>query len=147
MVCFFGDGASNRGAVHKAMNMCSIWKLPVIFVVENNQYASTTSVSYACSVGGICARAAGYNIPGVSVDGNDVLALREAASEVVDRARAGNVADVMRHINSRAYPFEKVNNFHCKLEDLEQTLADTAKLPEGFIKVAVIFDLPEVPDG
>jgi len=89
VVCFFGDGASNRGPVHEAMNMCSIWNLPVIFVVENNQFASTTSVNYACSVGDICTRAAGYNIPGVSVDGNDVLAVREAAGEAVDRARAG----------------------------------------------------------
>jgi pyruvate dehydrogenase E1 component alpha subunit len=89
VVCFFGDGASNRGPVHEAMNMCSIWKLPVIFVVENNRFASTTSVGYACSVGDICTRAGGYNIPGVSVDGNDVLAVREAAAEAVDHARAG----------------------------------------------------------
>ncbi|MFO7984926.1 MAG: thiamine pyrophosphate-dependent dehydrogenase E1 component subunit alpha [Desulfatiglandaceae bacterium] len=89
VVCFFGDGASNRGPVHEAMNMCSIWKLPVIFVLENNRFASTTSVSYACSVGDICTRAAGYNIPGVSVDGNDVLAVREAAVEAVDLARGG----------------------------------------------------------
>ncbi len=88
-VCFFGDGAANRGPVHEAMNMCSIWKLPVIFVVENNQYASTTPQSYACAVGDICVRAAGYDIPGVAVDGNDVLAVRRAALEAVERARAG----------------------------------------------------------
>jgi pyruvate dehydrogenase E1 component alpha subunit len=88
-VCFFGDGAANRGTVHEAMNMASIWTLPIVFVVENNQYASTTPQSYACSVGDICTRAAGYNMPGMAVDGNDLLAVREAAREAVAQARAG----------------------------------------------------------
>jgi pyruvate dehydrogenase E1 component alpha subunit len=88
-VVFFGDGASNRGPVHEAMNMAAIWKLPVVFVVENNQWASTTPLSYACALGDLCRRAAGYNMPGVSVDGNDVLAVRRAALEAVARARRG----------------------------------------------------------
>jgi pyruvate dehydrogenase E1 component alpha subunit len=88
-VAFFGDGASNRGPVHEAMNMASIWKLPVIFVVENNQWASTTPLGYACSVGELCQRAAGYNMPGYSLDGNDVLAVREATLRAVTRARRG----------------------------------------------------------
>jgi len=89
VVCFFGDGASNRGTAHEAMNMASIWKLPVIFCLEHNQYASTTASSYSCSVEDLCLRAAGYNIPGLKVDGNDVLAVRQAAAEAVSRARAG----------------------------------------------------------
>jgi TPP-dependent pyruvate/acetoin dehydrogenase alpha subunit len=88
-ICFFGDGASNRGPVHEAMNMASIWKLPVIFCVENNQFASTTRTSYACSVEDIATRAAGYNMPGVSVDANDILAVRKAATKAVARARKG----------------------------------------------------------
>jgi pyruvate dehydrogenase E1 component alpha subunit len=88
-VCFFGDGATNRGPVHEAMNMASIWKLPILFVVENNQWASTTSLSYSCSVKDLYRRAAGYNIPGKKVDGNDILAVRKAATEAVARARAG----------------------------------------------------------
>ncbi len=88
-VCFFGDGASNRGPFHEALNMASIWKLPILFVCENNCYASTTKTSYACSVIDIAARAKGYGIPGVSVDGNDVLAVRSAATEAVARARKG----------------------------------------------------------
>ena len=86
-VCFFGDGASNRGPFHEALNMAGIWKLPILFVCENNCYASTTKTSYACSVIDIATRAKGYGIPGVSVDGNDVLAVRHAAAEAVDRAR------------------------------------------------------------
>jgi acetoin:2,6-dichlorophenolindophenol oxidoreductase subunit alpha len=88
-VCFFGDGASNRGPFHEAMNMASIWKLPILFVCENNCYASTTLTTYACSVTSIAVRAAGYNIPGVTVDGNDILTVREAAGRAVDRARRG----------------------------------------------------------
>ncbi len=88
-VVFFGDGASNRGPVHEAMNMAAIWSLPVIFVVENNQYASTTPQTYSCAIGDICTRAAGYGMPGVAVDGNDVLAVRAATREAVARARAG----------------------------------------------------------
>lgn len=88
-VVFFGDGASNRGPVHEAMNMASIWKLPVIFVVENNQWASTTPQSYSCALGDLCKRAAGYNMPGYGVDGNDVLAVRETTLAAVSRARKG----------------------------------------------------------
>lgn len=88
-VCFFGDGATNRGPVHEAMNMAAIWKLPVLFVVENNQWSSTTPLNYSCSVEDLCSRAAGYNMPGEKVDGNDVLAVRKATGEAVARARAG----------------------------------------------------------
>jgi TPP-dependent pyruvate/acetoin dehydrogenase alpha subunit len=88
-VCFFGDGASNRGPFHEALNMAAIWKLPILFVCENNCYASTTKTSYACSVIDIATRAKGYGIPGVSADGNDVLEVRHAAAEAVDRARRG----------------------------------------------------------
>jgi len=88
-VCFFGDGASNRGPFHEALNIASIWKLPVLFVCENNCYASTTRTSYACSVVDIASRAKGYNIPGMSVDGNDILAVRQAAGDAVARARRG----------------------------------------------------------
>lgn len=88
-VCFYGDGASNRGPVHEAMNMAAIWKLPVLFVVENNQWASTTPQSYACSVGDICSRAAAYGIPGIALDGNDLSAVRNATAEAVARARSG----------------------------------------------------------
>ena len=88
-VCFFGDGAANRGPVHEAMNMASIWKLPVLFVVENNMWASTTPLNHSCSVQDLCSRAAGYNIPGEKVDGNDILAVRKTTAEAVARARAG----------------------------------------------------------
>ena len=89
-VCFFGDGASNRGPVHEVMNLAAIWKLPIIFVLENNQFASTTPLQDACSIDDICIRAAGYNMPGMAVDGNDVLRVRHATLEAVTRARRGD---------------------------------------------------------
>ena len=88
-VCFFGDGASNRGPVHEVMNLAAVWNLPIIFVIENNLYASTTPLDEACSIDDICVRAAGYNMPGIAVDGNDVLRVREVALQAVERARRG----------------------------------------------------------
>jgi TPP-dependent pyruvate/acetoin dehydrogenase alpha subunit len=88
-VVFFGDGAANRGPFHEAVNMAAIWKLPVIFVCENNLYASTTPSSYALAGGSVAARAAGYGIPGISIDGNDVIEVRKAVGKAVERARNG----------------------------------------------------------
>ena len=88
-LCFFGDGAANRGPVHEASNLAAVWKLPVIFFCENNGYASTTPATYALSVENVADRAAGYGMPGVVVDGNDALAVYDATREAVDRARAG----------------------------------------------------------
>ena len=88
-VAFFGDGASSQGVLHESMNLASIWKLPVIFACENNQYAEATPSWYAVSVEDIADRAASYNIPGVIVDGMDVFQVYEAAEEAVKRAREG----------------------------------------------------------
>jgi pyruvate dehydrogenase E1 component alpha subunit len=88
-VTFFGDGASNQGTFHESMNMASIWKLPVIFVCENNLYAISMSQSRHQAIKDISNRAASYGIPGITVDGNDVLAVYEAAGEAIARARKG----------------------------------------------------------
>jgi len=88
-VAFFGDGASSQGVLHESMNLASIWKLPVIFACENNQYAEATPAWYAVSIDDIADRAASYNIPGVIVDGMDVFAVYDAAEQAVKRAREG----------------------------------------------------------
>lgn len=88
VISFFGDGASNRGAFHEALNWASVFRLPVIFLNENNQFASTERVTETTSVENIADRAVGYNIPGVIVDGNDVMVVYEAVKEAVDRARS-----------------------------------------------------------
>ena len=89
IACFFGDGASNQGTFHEAINMASIWNLPVLFVCENNLYAMGTHQTRVMAIENIADRASAYGIPGVAVDGNDVLAVYEAAHEAVDRARKG----------------------------------------------------------
>lgn len=86
---FFGEGASNEGVTHEAMNLASVWKLPVIFVCENNKYQVFTSVAESCSVQDISLRASAYTMPGESVDGNDVSALDAAFKKAVSRAREG----------------------------------------------------------
>jgi pyruvate dehydrogenase E1 component alpha subunit len=88
-VCFFGDGGANQGTTAEALNLASIWSLPVVFVCENNRFAETTSTDY--SVGGhdIAARGPAYGMPGVAVDGQDVFAVYEAAGEAIRRARSG----------------------------------------------------------
>jgi TPP-dependent pyruvate/acetoin dehydrogenase alpha subunit len=88
-VVFFGDGASNRGTFHEAANMAAVWKLPTIFVCENNQWAATTPYSVTTSVADISDRAVGYGMPGVIVDGNDVFAVYEAMKKLAERARNG----------------------------------------------------------
>ncbi|MBI2910132.1 MAG: thiamine pyrophosphate-dependent dehydrogenase E1 component subunit alpha [Chloroflexi bacterium] len=87
-VSFFGDGACQEGAFHEAVNLASIWKLPIVFVCENNLYGSVTPAKYAIPIKDIAERARAYAVPGVVLDGNDVLAVHEAAHEAVARARA-----------------------------------------------------------
>ena len=89
-VCvFFGDGAANRGPFHEAVNLAAIWRLPVVFLCENNGWASSTAFTAATAGGAIAARAAGYGIPGLTVDGNDAVLVYEAVWGAVSRARAG----------------------------------------------------------
>ena len=88
-VAFFGDGGGNQGAFHEAMNLAAVWKLPVIFVCENNHYAISTHVETSTAMGTFYQRAAGYGIPGVLVNGNDAVAVYEAAVAAADRARRG----------------------------------------------------------
>ncbi len=86
-VCFFGDGASNQGTFHEGINLAAVWHLPVVFVCENNLYAMGTRQTRVMLIDNIADRAAGYGIPGVVVDGNDVLAVFEAARVAIERAR------------------------------------------------------------
>lgn len=88
--CFFGDASTNTGSFHEAMNLAAVWKLPTLFVCENNGFGMFTPLTVSTSVTDICVRAQSYGIPGVLVDGNDVLAVYEAAKGAVERARAGD---------------------------------------------------------
>ena len=88
-LCFFGDGATNTTRFHEGLNLASIWKLPVVYICENNLYAETTPISYAVNIPNLVDRAAAYGMPGKTVDGNDVLAVYETVGEAVARARRG----------------------------------------------------------
>jgi len=88
-VCFFGEGASNQGTFHESINMAAAWKLPVIFVCENNLYAMGTRQTRIMAIENVADRAVGYGIPGFAVDGNDVLAVYDASKKAIERARKG----------------------------------------------------------
>ena len=89
VACFFGDGASNQGTFHEGINMAAVWRLPVLYVCENNLYAMGTHQTQIMAIKDVAKRAEAYGIPGRAVDGNDALAVYEATAEAVKRARSG----------------------------------------------------------
>jgi pyruvate dehydrogenase E1 component alpha subunit len=101
ILCFFGDGAANLGAFHEALNMAAIWTLPVVFVCENNQYAMSFAYKRAFTIEHISDRAAAYGMPGETVDGNDVLAVRTAVDRAVKRAREGDGPSLIENLTYR----------------------------------------------
>lgn len=102
-LCFFGDGAAQEGAFHEGVNFAAIWDLPAIFLCENNGYAVTTPISKSAKVPNIADRASAYGIPGVVVDGQDVLAVYDAMTTAVQRARAGEGATLIEAKTYRYY--------------------------------------------
>ncbi len=100
-VSFFGDGAANEGAWHESLNAAAIWKLPVIFVCENNLYGASTPFQTAFNIRQVADRAAAYGMPGIVADGNDVLAVYQAAGEAVERARKGDGPTLLEFMTYR----------------------------------------------
>ena len=101
VVAFFGDGGANQGVVHEALNLAAVWKLPAIYLCENNQYALSTATGRTTAGDSIAARAAAYGIPGVRVDGNDVLAVYETVRTAVARARRGEGPTLVEAVTYR----------------------------------------------
>ena len=122
-LCFFGEAAVNNGAFHESLNMASLWKLPVIYVIENNLYGMGTAVTRASSVADLTDRAASYNIPGEAVDGQDVFAVRDAVQRAADLARSEGTPTLLE---MRTYRFmghsmsDAVSGTYRKKEELEQ---------------------------
>lgn len=100
-ICMFGDGATNIGFFHEALNLSKVWNLPVLWVCENNQYGMGTAVERASAVSEIRQKALGYDMPNSRVDGMDVIAVREAALEVIEKIRAGNGPHLMEIVTYR----------------------------------------------
>jgi len=108
-VSFFGDGASNAGPFHESLNIAATWKLPMLYVCENNLWSAETPAASTLALPDVAARAAGYGIPGVIVDGNDVIAVYEAAVKAVARARAGEGPTL---IECKSYRWRKHTERH-----------------------------------
>ena len=171
-VAFFGDGAANQGVLHESLNLASVWKLPVIFCCENNGYAQATPVEYALSTANVSDRAAGYDMPGITVDGMDVFAVYDAAGQAVERARNGEGPTLLECRTYRFYGhtvFDNPLTYRTKeeedhwrardplklfrenvlplgditLEELDQIDQEAADLMEEAIKLADAGPLPE----
>ncbi|HET7585487.1 MAG TPA: pyruvate dehydrogenase (acetyl-transferring) E1 component subunit alpha [Gemmatimonadaceae bacterium] len=122
-LCFFGEAAVNGGAFHEALNMAALWKLPVIYVIENNRYGMGTALERASAINDIAERACSYDMPNEVVDGQDVLAVREAVARAVHRARAEHIPTL---IEARTYRFmghsmsDAVSGTYRTKEELEE---------------------------
>ena len=125
VVCFFGDGANNEGAFHESLNMAAIWKLPVVFVCENNKYGMSMSTERSTAVKRIAQRAQAYDIPGVTVDGNSFKDVAEAAQAAIERARQGQGPTLIETLTYRHRGHSKSdrNRYRTK-EEIEQWIAE-----------------------
>lgn len=174
-VCFFGDGANNEGAFHEALNMGSVWKLPVVFVCENNKYGMSTSIERSTAVKNIADRAVAYSMPGLTVDGNDFSAVTEAVDAAVARARNGEGPSLIENLTYRWRGHSKsdrnryrtkeeiadwikldpilrmsdllVQHGVCAREDIEAMETEAAKIIEGAIEFASNGEDPKVEDA
>ena len=130
-ICFFGDGAANEGTFHEGINMAAIWDLPVVFVNENNSFAESTPQWYSSGSKTIAERAAAYGIPGVTVDGDDLVAVYEAAGKAIKRAREGKGPTLLECITYRNYGhFEGDEQKYKAPDGPEKARADRDCIPE-----------------
>lgn len=121
LLCFFGDGAANLGEFHESLNMASIWKLPVVFICDNNQYGMSMDVHKAMNIDRIARRAVAYGIPGETVDGNDVLAVYQAVTAAVERARSGEGPSLIENVTYRWRGHSKSDrNVYRTQEEIEE---------------------------
>lgn len=130
VLCFFGDGASNEGSFHEAINLASIWKLPVVFICENNQYGMSGPVREMINIEDIAARAASYGIPGKVVDGNDVFDVMNGVGEAVERARNGEGPSIIeaKTYRSKGHSKSDAKKYRTREEEKEWLLRDPIKL-------------------
>jgi TPP-dependent pyruvate/acetoin dehydrogenase alpha subunit len=148
VVDFFGDGASNRGDFHESLNMASIWKLPIVYICENNHLAMSTPVSTSIAIDDISKRATGYGIPTATIRDNDVIAVHQAVQNAVKNAREGGGAALIECKTYRWYPhagplsrdprsIDEINDWKrklgCPIEKLKQHLLERDALTQSMI--------------
>lgn len=137
-VAFFGDGASNEGSFHEAANMAALYKLPVVFVCENNGYGEYTAQANHQAIVDVADRAAGYGMPGVIVDGMDVMAVYEAAGEAIDRARKGQGPTLLECKTYRFYDHVGVRGMGLSYRTDEELEQWRQRDPVGIFETALI---------
>lgn len=121
LLAFFGDGAANEGEFHEGLNMASVWDLPIVFICDNNQYGMSMPVEKSMNIRHISERASSYGITGVTVDGNDVLAVYNAVSQAVVRARSGNGPVLVENLTYRWRGHSKSDrNLYRSQEEIEE---------------------------
>jgi TPP-dependent pyruvate/acetoin dehydrogenase alpha subunit len=141
-VCFFGDGASNQGTFHESLNMAAIWKLPIVYVVENNGYAMSSRTSEMVASPTLAIRGMAYGIPGIEVDGNDVLGVRRTAREAIAGARAGKGPALIEAHTYRMSGHSRSDKCNYRTRDEEREWA--ARCPIERLRAALVADgVPE----
>lgn len=145
-VCFFGDASTNQGTFHESMNLASIWKLPIVFVCENNNYGISMSQARHQAIKDVADRGAAYGIPGIVVDGNDVLAVYEAAAEAVARARKGQGPTLVecKTYRWRGHFEGDPGNYKPKKEQEEWVKKDPIPRFESFLRENTILSDKEI---
>ncbi len=146
-VAFVGDGGSNQGTTFEAMNLASVWKLPAVFVFENNGYAEATASSYSVACGDIARRADGFGMPGRIVDGHDFFAVYDAAQEAIERARAGDGPSLLEFKLNRYFGHFEGDAQTYRGKDEVKTLRDTKDCLTLFrrrVSEAGLLDAPQM---
>ena len=146
VICFFGDGANNEGAFHESLNMAAIWKLPVVFVCENNKYGMSTSTERSTAVKNVSQRAQSYDFPGVTVNGNDFAEVAVAAGEAIERARRGEGPTLLECMTYRHRGHSKSdrNRYRTK-EEIDSWIArDPIQLFQANLLAHGLIQEPEV---
>ncbi len=145
-VCFFGDGANNEGAFHESLNIAAVWKLPVVYVCENNQYGMSVSTARSTAVKDVATRAIGYNMPGVIVDGNNIADVNEAMMAAVARAQAGEGPSLIecKTYRTKGHSRSDRNRYRSKEEIEEWKLKDPIPMFESELKAHGVLTDAEV---
>lgn len=127
VICFFGDGAVNQGTFHESLNMASIWKLPVIYIIENNMYAMGTKFTHTNNIKYLSERGRAYGIPGYTVDGNDLLKVRETVDSALQRAYQGEGPTLIEAVTYRVAGHSR--NDRCSYRTREEENSWKEKCP------------------
>ncbi len=145
-VCFFGDGANNEGAFHESLNIAAVWKLPVIYVCENNQYGMSVSTERSTAVKDIATRAAAYNMPGVIVDGNAIADVNEAMMAAIELARNGGGPSLIecKTYRTRGHSRSDRNRYRTKQEIEDWKVKDPIPAFENELQKFGVFNLAEI---